>query len=245
MDLDRHVFRTYMNMRIGIVILTLLLPVSLIAYGLAINVEIQNSLSAYYHAIPIADCDYDQFHALQAGQFLRSFFVGILLSVGALLYLYKGYGPKENIALNLAGIFALLVALFPMQWPDSGDGVIFDAIKFGDKLSLHGIAAVALVFCVAYVCIRRPSNTLKYVKDEKAKAKFEKTYNILGILMIALPVSVFVLLSFAGKNDKLILLLEIAVLVVFALFWWTQNREMKLINEDQDAAKGISQQYYI
>lgn len=44
---------------------------------------------------------------------MRNVFVGLLFSTAAVLYLYKGFSEKENIALNVASIFLLVVALVP------------------------------------------------------------------------------------------------------------------------------------
>ena len=41
----------------------------------------------------------------------RNVFVGGLFAVSACLWLYKGFSPRENVALNLAGLFAVGVAL--------------------------------------------------------------------------------------------------------------------------------------
>jgi len=56
-------------------------------------------MSAYYHTA------------------MREVFVGILFAVGAYLYLYKGFSAVENIALNLAGTFAICIPLFPTPLP--------------------------------------------------------------------------------------------------------------------------------
>jgi hypothetical protein len=48
---------------------------------------------------------------------MRDWFVGALFAIAACLYLYKGFTPKENRLLNLAAVFAVGVAIFPMNWP--------------------------------------------------------------------------------------------------------------------------------
>ena len=250
-----HVFLTYIFLRKGIVVLTCLLPVLLIGYGLFQNIEIQNSLSSYYHACPegykipdnilslyetnsndenlkelVSKYSYAYYHTHPSGQFLRSIFVGFMIAIGLILYLYKGYHKYENIALNFAGGFAVLVALFPMAWKDPTSGYpIFEAVEFG-KFSVHGIAAVLIVFCVAYICICRPSKTLQELDDPKLKKRFTTEYNILGALMIILPVSVVVYLFIVGAYQQWVLWVEIAVLLVFARYWWTRSKEITMVN---------------
>jgi len=242
MTSDKHIFKTYMKIRIGIAILAVLLPLSLISYGYFIDIGIQGSLSSYYHASPDAH-SYHDFHSIQKGQFLRTFFVGLLITIGALLYFYKGFHPKENIVLNFAGGFAVLVALFPMHWEDSIGNVLFKAVEFGEWFSVHGISAVLLVFCVAYVCIFRPSKTTDLLKDEKLKNRLIILYNILGGLMILLPISIFVILSFFVKNGKAVIWVEIAVLVVFAIFWLAKSKEMSIIHKDNDSSDTLSSNF--
>jgi len=191
MESKDYLFKSYMNLRTGIVILTVLLPIILILGGFLLDINVQNSLSSYYHAYP-PDCDYTTFHQLQAGQYLRVTFIGLLFAIGTLLYLYKGLSNAENIALNLAGIFAVLVATFPMAWESMENQNIFKAKVFGDYISLHGLSAVLLVLCIAYVCICRPSKTVELVDDEKLRNRYKAIYSILGTLMILLPATIYI-----------------------------------------------------
>jgi hypothetical protein len=46
------------------------------------------------------------------GGSMRSYFVGFLFAIGAMLFCYKGYTSEENWALNFAGAMAWGVALF-------------------------------------------------------------------------------------------------------------------------------------
>src|SRR5215212_7799422 len=48
---------------------------------------------------------------------MRTIFVGFLCITGSFLYLYKGFTKLENLLLNVAGISAVLVALFPTTDP--------------------------------------------------------------------------------------------------------------------------------
>jgi len=258
MELKEHVFITYLNLRRGIVMLTIMLPLLLIGIGYAQKINLQKSLSSYYHACPegyevpskvkdLAEThpedeqlqeivnvySYAYYHNLPKGHLLRTIFVSILIALGIFLFLYKGYSDRENNALNLAGVFAILVALFPMAWSNEAGEVIFKAGKFG-MFSVHGFSAVLLVFCVAYVCIFRPSKTLDLITNENVKKSFRREYNFLGGLMIILPIFIFVYLNVLGRNDNLILWVEIAVLLVFARYWWKKSNEVAIINAQEN-----------
>ena len=80
------------------------LPLILLFWGLAIDGNIQDSMSSYY--------------ALRT----RDAFVGILFIIGWVLFVYKGYNNTgsvniDSIAGNLACVFALGVAFFSNQDP--------------------------------------------------------------------------------------------------------------------------------
>ena len=90
-ELQKHVFTTYVTLRYGLVFIGALLPIVLYAVGAAYGITLQGSMSGSGgRRRPARDC-----------------FVGGLFAVAACLYLYKGFSPSENRALNLAGIFGL------------------------------------------------------------------------------------------------------------------------------------------
>jgi len=70
------------------------------------------------------------------------------------------------VALNLAGVFACLVALLPT---DSGSG------KDGIVPVLHAMSAVLFFLCIAYVSLRRSRDTL-YLLPEPKRPRFARMY---------------------------------------------------------------------
>lgn len=140
--LREHVLATYLSLRMGIAFLGGILPPLLVVVGwIWGSAGLQSSMSAYYYA---------------GNGAARNEFVGVLITIGAFLYLYKGFSQEENIALNLAGIFAVGVALVPMPW-DCGAGC--------PRISAHGIFAILFFICIAYVCLARAMDTLPLLKD--------------------------------------------------------------------------------
>src|SRR3546814_11716292 len=89
--------------------------------------HIQPSLSAYYHFAPDAADQYG------AGT-MRDAFVGMLCAIGSFLFFYRGHSFQEDVALNCAGISAVLVALVPTDWPaikDRQSGVEGRSVEVG------------------------------------------------------------------------------------------------------------------
>jgi hypothetical protein len=98
--LQENILSTYFTLRLGIIVLAFALPVILYVGGRVWGgiPDLPGSMSAYDD---------------ENGGTMRDWFVGILCTVGAFLYLYKGFSPLENILLNLAGGFAVGVAMIP------------------------------------------------------------------------------------------------------------------------------------
>ena len=207
--LQDHMLGTYHSLRLGIFVIGLLFPAALWLGGLARGVSLQPSISAYYYTP------------------LRDVFVGVLVAIGLLLYLYKGFSTRENVALNAAGIFAVGVANLPTV---QGDG------PRNTVQTLHVVCAVAFFLCIAYVAIRRSVDTLKFLPTGALERRFRRTYRTLGSLMIAFPA--FALVMSEGFGIPYTFNVEAAGIVVFALYWGVKSWEMAMTQVDQRAAAG-------
>ncbi|HEX5716137.1 MAG TPA: DUF998 domain-containing protein [Thermoanaerobaculia bacterium] len=212
-NLDDHIAATYTTLRVGIIVLASALPFIL---AIGSGTKICPSISAYYYGD------------------LRDVLVGVLVAVGAFLYLYKGFTKLENYALNLAGIFLVGVALVPTdstcQISDTGP-------------SLHGTFAVLFFLAIAYVCIFRASDTLSLISDAAKADRYRKTYKLLGLGMIVIPLAVVVLTvvlpSRSGSGARpTVFLVETAGVLVFASYWLLKSREIALSNAERLALQG-------
>ncbi len=100
---EERVLVSYLTLRRVVGALGVVLPVLLALWGFALCdcVHVQPSISDYYRLRT------------------RDVFVGILFTIGWFLFAYRGYERKDDVAGNLACLFALGVALFPSsgtQW---------------------------------------------------------------------------------------------------------------------------------
>jgi len=208
-NITKHITLTYVNLRVGMAILAFILPVMLVLWSVFTGQKLLPSISAYYHTP------------------MRDFFVGLLVAVGACLYLYKGFSDKENNALNCAGIFAVGVAFLPTCIPD----VAFMTEQMCNQGSvcvvkwLHRISALLFFVPVAYVCTFRGKDTVALIDDERIRNKYLKLYRIIGPLMIVLPV-LAALVFVIKDSDSTIFFVETAAIWSFALFWITKVREL-------------------
>lgn len=222
-DLSNHIAATYRALRVGIAVIAFAFPLILWIGGhILANLPLEGSMSAYYHA---GD-------ALNPGQgVLRNEFVGILFAIGTILFLYQGITRLEDYALNIAGVLALGIALFPMTWP----------VASGSKdnpFSLHGVCAVSFFVCIAYVCIFRASDTLTLIKDDAKRKRYRRGYKLLGVLMLASPVIAFILSSILKLQNSSTFFVEVAGVYVFAAYWVLKSYEISETNSDQRAALG-------
>lgn len=205
---------SYSVMRGGIGVLGLAFPLVIVVGGGLDN--LQGSLSAYYHYSPLDPTRYG------AGT-MRDIFVGMLCAIGAFLFFYRGHSLQEDVALNIAGISAVLVAFFPMDWPT-------DAAAAGStSAALHSVCATIFFVMVAYDCVFRARDTLCLMDDAKRRRKFERLYLVLGILMVSTPASVALLrqISAVVPTGYTTLLIEIAGVLVFASFWLVKSIEIR------------------
>ncbi len=111
---------------------------------------------------------------------MRSWFVGILFVLGIFLYLYKGFSTLENCLLNIAGLSALGVALFPTGW-NCGD-------------SCNAIRSMAYSpFCSSFASPQWRFSVLKRLfkefplKDAAKTRAFLWWYMGLGVFMLIFP----------------------------------------------------------
>lgn len=205
-----HITHTYLNLRIGMSIIGLALPLVLvIAASMSNTYSPQDSISAYYHTP------------------MRDVFVGSLIAIGFALYLYKGYSDTENLALNLAGILVVIVALFPTDVPATLRCEVppwLPSEPFVEPI-VHKASAILFFAAIAFICIFCRTETLGLFENGEVSARYSRSYLIYGILMILLPTAAIVMSYLIGETYG-IFLAESMALWVFALFWYTKSREI-------------------
>ncbi|RKH02739.1 hypothetical protein D7V97_27580 [Corallococcus sp. CA053C] len=206
--LQEHILSTYLNLRFFIAAAAVLIPLVVYGVGRLHGIGLQDSISAYYWAQGPGEM-YPP---------ARAWFVGGLLGVAALLYLYKGFSFEENAALNLAAVLAVGVAVFPMQW---------NCQEECGRFSLHGFCAVAMFLCLAYVMWFRSLDTLVHLPDERSRAGYRKTYELTSIVMLVSPITAFLMNTFWGTPKSYVFFIETAGILAFALYWVVKSLELR------------------
>ena len=259
-EIQKLMLSMFLHLRLGVGIIGLSLPLVLVFGGEALGVPFAGSMSAYYHATPqcaLPQCDkggnvLDQKcqRAAQKCQEvdgkcqkveqkvedgrgpMRNWFVGNLFFIGAAMFLMKGFSNWENWALNLAGLAAPCVALFPMEWPCRTSAFSIH--------SFHFPAAITFFLSAGFTCIFCSEKTLRQIPDpspadEKKIAIFRAVYRLLGIAMVALPVLAWI---FAYNSGHLGFWLEMAGVVAFGSYWLVKTAELHWSQVEHKALTG-------
>lgn len=164
---------TYRYLRGGI-------PVMLIMLGVAIVIEVARSrtvltsVSAYY---------FTSVHAV---------FVGTVCVMGALLIVYRGVKPTEDILLNLAGTLAFVVAFVPTTRPSPD--VPIGAVPVSTVVANVWALATALVLAriASWLMYRRTHTAPDLGPIARAAMWLQRTVFTIGIVTLAVAPRWFV-----------------------------------------------------
>jgi hypothetical protein len=226
--------QTYFSLRVALGTLALGLPLALFLAGAFLQgIRLQPSISAYYHSDA------------------RDVFVGALWAIGLGLIAYKGFSRREDWALNIGGVLACCVALFPMPPKDglrcilAGDipaqlatSSLYDRTSWQVlQAKLHFPAAVSFYIVLGFVMIFCSHHTLHLVPAQRRRW-YLAAYPALGALFVGSMVAAFVLMKFVIRpeevcRDRWVFWVEVAGIVPFAAYWFIKTLECKLHDTDR------------
>jgi TRAP-type mannitol/chloroaromatic compound transport system permease small subunit len=236
-EIQKHMLRMFIALRWGVGFTGIFLPIILAGFGyLRYQIPLAGSMSSYYHATKdcsgikaqkIANSDQvaenlpsnDPCQAIGAGP-MRNWFVRSLFFIGGAMLLMRGFSFWENIALDIAGIMAPCVALFPMKWGDE------------TGLSPHMTFAVTFFACIAFTCVvcsRKTLNSIPHNTPNRAKviAFYKAWYLFFAIVMVAAPICAHLLLN---QNPHRTFFVEAAGVWAFGFYWLFKTFELKHVD---------------
>lgn len=244
---------TYFRLRFTAAIIGLLFPVILYFGGKMNHFGLRGSMSAYYWATANAPCPCgeDPEHsgkckkieknseeetscrallpATEAGS-MRSYFVGFLFAIGAILFANRGYSRQEDVLLNIAGVSAWLIALFPMPWTG----------KLPRLYWVHFTAAIIFFLVIACVAAFCSHSTVKLINDPTQRKLYMGAYRFLAVLMIASPIAAYILNANILRKDNAIYWVEFCGIWAFAAYWIVKGIEMSGPDTEMKVAAGES-----
>jgi hypothetical protein len=239
-QIQDHVAGTYRNLRIGLAMMGFAFPLILGFVGYYWHgVPWQESMSAYYFAeagdqgaVPallkhmnIGPVNNVLFVTQQFDPRtpMRSWFVGLLFVLGALMIVYKGFTHKEDVLLNLAGVSALGVALFPTGCENC------------PAITLHGVSAgLAFVF-LALVAIVGAKQTLRRDLGPVKTRRYQQIYVFTAVSMVVFPLVAWVITQLLGASNHFVFVAEGLGLWSFAAYWLFKSRELDETRADKRA----------
>jgi Protein of unknown function (DUF998) len=224
-ELQDHIYKTYFLLRIGLCLLALVFPFLLWGIGSWNDISLQNSISEYYFAFAPPTSALRVF----AG---RLVFVGVLFVLGFFLMLYRGFSRTENWALNIAGLCAVVVVLFPTETPPYCTNCGSNTHSF-----VHYSAAVVLFVCIAFVAWACTEETLVQL-PEPQRRYFRMGYYAITIIMLVTPGAVIVMTRIFGIYDKWIFIVETVGTVMFSEYWGLKSYELSKTEAEKKAMKG-------
>ena len=195
---------SYLGLRKAIGIIGTALPFVL-AFGniLVEGPGIQNSISSYYHTG------------------MRDVFVGSLCAIAVFLMSYRGYERKDDIAGDLACVFALGVALFPTT-PDVNvtprDNIIG---------ALHLLFAAGFFLTLAFFSLVLFRKTDPTRAPTRGKLKRNAVYTLCGYTILVC-LALIVVVAFLSSDSPVkrldpVFWFEAAAIVAFGMSWLTKG----------------------
>ena len=239
---------TYFRIRFIVAIIGLLFPVILYFGGRMNHFGLRGSMSAYYWATEKAPCpcgdkpersgkciqiekNSDEEKACfalpaatEAGS-MRSYFVGFLFAVGAILFANKGYSRREDILLNIAGVSAWMIALFPMPWTGKPEPLAW----------VHFTAAIIFFLAIASVAAFCSHATVKLINDPTQRKVYMSAYWFFAVSMIAAPTAAYIL----NRKEHPIYWVEFCGIWAFAAYWIVKGIEMSGPDTEKKVADGV------
>jgi len=198
---------SYLFLRRAIGIIGILFPFILVTGSVVAGgcTEIQPTISDYYHTN------------------MRDVFVGTLCAVALFLFSYRGYNYMDNIAGNLACIFALGVAFFPASATEPLAPCNHTAATHHPLIGKIHLVAAGLFFIVL-ACFSLFLFTRGVSMPTPEKLIRNKIYRICGFVILACIMLLLLFYSlpsfdFYLKKYKLVFWIETIALWAFGISW--------------------------
>jgi Ni/Fe-hydrogenase subunit HybB-like protein len=153
---------------------------------------------------------------------MRDVFVGTLCVIGFFLLSYKGYERRDGLAGNIACVFALGIAFFPV----APVGLMMPLDRFND--TIHTISTAGFFAALIYFCLCLFTRTNPDGKRTKQKKQRDRVYKICGYTMAACVLLIALYLYVIGEETFLkqyspAFWLESIAIIAFGVSWLTKG----------------------
>ena len=209
-DEPRYV-RSYVFSRFCIGLLGVLLPPVLVLLEPALfdgQPFPRGSLSAYYYSG------------------VRELFVGGLWAIGVFLVVYKFLDFSwESVLSSLAGVAAVLVAVFPTELPGSGVTPTPFQVKFGEST----VTAIHYASAIAFIALLVPI-VLFFARDEgRREHRRWQGFHTVSAAFILFGAALAAFAGITGRPDKGVLIGEWIAIWAFGASWLAKGAEWEVL----------------
>lgn len=156
-------------------------------------------------------------------------FMIILGSASILLICYKGYDKGDDVTATIAGIFGLLICLFPTKYPDNPElaAGIFQWPSTVNAV-FHCIGAFGFFCTLAYMSCFRFTKTSGAITKNKQIRNW--VYRVCSIGMIGS--FLLLLLNLAPNHPaNLVWIVEMIALTFFGVSWLVKSGAVPLLHD--------------
>ncbi|MCW9034548.1 MAG: hypothetical protein OQJ97_10040 [Rhodospirillales bacterium] len=197
---------SYLTLRKAVGYLGLSLPLTLAIGALIIFKEetIRGSISAYYYSD------------------MRDVFVGTMCALALVLFSYKGYEKKDDIAGDLACLFAVGIAVFPTSPAESA--TLFQTIIGYIHLTCAGLFFMILAY-FSYCLFTKTDPTKPLTPQAKLRIQI---YKFCGLTIIASILLIVVITVFFRSFEEFFVSykfwLESVAIFAFSFSWLIKGK---------------------
>lgn len=151
--------------------------------------------------------------------------VGILTTAAVVLMCYKGYSTKDHVISALAGLFGLMIVLFPCDCPAASDIVGFFQLPVKISHIIHCASAVAFFLLLSYMSLCQFTQGKDDTRNKHIK---NIIFKICGIGMLASLALMVIPVEFFAKT----FIVEAIALTFFGISWLVKGEFLGLLSDD-------------
>lgn len=151
-------------------------------------------------------------------------FMIILGAAGLLLISYRGYDKQDDIICTLAGIFGLMICIFPCDMGGVLTDVRVGMFALPSHISgiIHNLSAVAFFLLLAYNSLFLFTKSSGDMTEKKKKRNI--IFRVCGIGMVLSLAAIFVARFYGGTW-----LVEMFALTFFGVSWLTKSNSIPFL----------------
>ena len=151
--------------------------------------------------------------------------VGILTTAAVVLICYKGYSLKDHVISALAGLFGLMIVLFPCECPAASDIVGFFQLPVKISNVIHCASAVAFFLLLSYMSL---CQFTKGGKDTPHKRIKKIIFKVCGFGMLGALALMVIPVTFFAKT----FIVEAIALTFFGVSWLVKGEFLGFLSDE-------------